>query len=94
MKSQRPGKNISKVEILNISINGIWLYVKGKEYFLSFEDFPWFKDAKVAEIYNIEFLHNEHLYWPDLDIDLSIDILEEPEKYPLIYKSDKVKHSP
>jgi len=28
-------------------------------------------------------LHGFHLYWPDLDVDLEIDNLENPEKYPL-----------
>ena len=27
------GKNISKIEITNISSNGIWLFFKDKEYF-------------------------------------------------------------
>ncbi len=86
MKSQKLGKNISEVEIENISINGIWLYVSGKEYFLPYEEYPWFKDAKVAEIYNLELLPGGHLHWPDLDIDLELESLKNPGKYPLVYK--------
>lgn len=70
MKSQRLGKNISDVEVQNISIHGIWLYVNGKEYFLPYKEYPWFKDAKVSAICNLELLHSSHLYWPDLDVDL------------------------
>jgi hypothetical protein len=58
----------------------------GKEYFLPFEKYPWFKDVKVSSIANVELLHNHHLYWPDLDVDLSIKILSNPEKYPLTFK--------
>jgi len=85
MTSQLAGTSISEVEVLNISKHGFWLYVKGKEYFLAFEHFPWFKDASIASILNVELLHSMHLYWPDLDVDLEVDCLEHPEKYPLIY---------
>jgi len=41
-------------------------------------------------------LHGYHLYWPELDVDLEIDNLENPEKYPLkskIIKKDLSSHS-
>ncbi len=75
-----------KVEVQNISKFGLWLYVAGKEFFLSYDKHPWFKDATVAEISNIEFLFGHHLHWPDLDVDLDLDSLEHPEKYPLMAK--------
>jgi len=37
----------------------------------------------VKQIYNFEFLHGRHLYWPELDIDLSLESLSSPEKIPL-----------
>jgi hypothetical protein len=83
---QKRGRNISKAEIVNISGFGIWLYTDGKEYFLPYEEYPWFYDAKIREIQNVQLIHGSHLRWPDLDIDLEIDSLENPEKYPLIYK--------
>lgn len=79
-------KNTSEVEVQNISNNGIWLYVNGNEFFLSYKEYPWFKEAKVKEIYNLELLHDKHLHWSDLDIDLEIDSLYNPERYPLVYK--------
>ena len=86
MRSQKAGKNISEVEIQNISPNGIWLYALEKEYFLPYDEYPWFKNAKVSEIYDMELLHGHHLHWPKLDIDLELEALEEPENYPLRYK--------
>ncbi|WP_347273374.1 DUF2442 domain-containing protein [Candidatus Kuenenia sp.] len=78
-----------KAEIVNISSFGIWLYTDGKEYFLPYEKYPWFQDAKIREIQNVQLIHGSHLHWPDLDIDLETDSLENPEKYPLVYKPSK-----
>lgn len=86
MKSSAVGKNISHAEVQGISPHGIWLYVTGQEYLLPFKDYPWFKDAKIAEIQNVQLLHGMHLHWPDLDVDLELESLQSPEKYPLIYQ--------
>jgi hypothetical protein len=85
MKSQKSGKSISSIEVLNISIHGFWIMVYDKEYFLPFQDYPWFKEANIEQIQNVELIHEEHLHWPDLDIDLELESLENLEKYPLVY---------
>jgi hypothetical protein len=82
MKSLKNGKNIL-VSVENITPFGIWLYVKGKEYFLSYEDYPYFKEKTISSIQKVKLLHGFHLYWKDLDVDLEIDNLENPDKYPL-----------
>ncbi len=82
MTLSKPGKAIS-VSVENITPFGIWLFVKGKEYFLSYEDYPYFKEQTLSSIQNVQLLHGYHLYWPELDVDLEIDNLEHPEKYPL-----------
>ena len=84
MKSNRAGKHISKIEVLNISKNGFWIMVSEKEYFLSFKYFPWFKNARISEILSIKAPSPTHLYWPKLDVDLGLDTIEHPEKYPLV----------
>ncbi|HBG28917.1 MAG: hypothetical protein A2Y10_16580 [Planctomycetes bacterium GWF2_41_51] len=84
MKSLKRGKNTSKLEVTNISQHGFWILLSGKEYFLPFEKFPWFREASIADLTNIQLLHKTHLYWPALDVDLSINIIENPEKYKLI----------
>jgi len=63
------------------------MFVAGKEYFLPFRDFPWFRDAKISEIYNVLLIHGSHLHWPDLDVDLHLESLESPSSYPLIYRN-------
>ena len=80
------GTNTLQVEVTNISSHGIWLYVKNKEYFLSYSDFPWFQDKTVKNILNVEAVSKDHFYWPDLDIDLSKDIIQNPSHYPQQYK--------
>ena len=86
MKSSDIGTStLAVTEILNISKFGIWIAVKGHEYFISYQDFPWFKKGSLEQILHVELLREDHLYWPDLDVDLSIDMLRKPEQYPLIY---------
>jgi len=75
----------SKAEVTNIDSHGLWVFVGGKEYFLSSEDHPWFRNATVAELLHVELLHTTHLHWPCLDVDLTVDSLADPDKYPLVY---------
>ena len=83
MKSGTPGTDILEVEVTHISKNGLWLLLCEKENFLSFENFPWFRDASVSSIHKVELLNVNHLYWPDLDIDLAVESIEHPERFPL-----------
>lgn len=86
MKSSVLGTGTSKVEVVNISEKGIWLYARGKEYFLPYREFPWFKDARVSEIQRVRIVRGRHLRWGDLDVDLDLDSIEHPERYPLKYR--------
>jgi len=72
------------LEVTNISKDGFWLLLEGRELFLSFGDFPWFQRAAVGAILNVEQPHSGHLYWPDLDVDLAVESIEHPERYPLV----------
>ena len=83
MSSKSLGKNAQKIEVTNISSNGIWLWVEGKEVFMAYEDFPWFKEVSVRQILNVEEPNPGHFYWPDLDVDLTMEIIEHPERFPL-----------
>ena len=83
MKSKRVGKTISKVEVTNISSHGIWVLTDDEEQFLSYSDFPWFKDFHVGKILNVAEPSSGHFYWSDLDVDLSIEIIKHPERFPV-----------
>ena len=76
-----PGHAISDAEVANISRHGFWL--GDRELFLPFEEFPWFKGAPFEKILNVERPQAHHLYWPDLDVDLTIESIEHPERFPL-----------
>jgi hypothetical protein len=78
-----PGTTTSQAEVTNISSHGFWLLVDDRELFLPFAEYPWFKRAPVAEILRLQQPRPGHLRWPDLDIDLSVDSIEHPERYPL-----------
>ena len=86
MKSFALGKNISIAEVQDVSKHGIWLILRDQEYFLPFADFPWFKNATIASIYNVETHHGPQLHWPDLDVDLELESLQNPNQYPLVYR--------
>jgi hypothetical protein len=82
-----PGATTSEVEVTNISQHGFWLLLDGGELFLPFEEFPWFKRAPVEAILQLERPQPNHLYWPKLDVDLSVDSIGHPERYPLKAKA-------
>jgi len=84
MKSAALGRSISPVEVTNVSPHGFWLFLGERELFVSFKDFPWFNEASIRQISHVELPSAHHLYWPELDIDLAVDSLTRPERYPLI----------
>ncbi len=86
MRSSAPGKSTSKAEVQDITKHGIWLYVLGNEYFMPYNNYPWFKNAKVSDIYQVKLLNDTHIYWQNLDVDLELESLITPDRYPLIYK--------
>jgi Protein of unknown function (DUF2442) len=77
------GKNTSDIEVTHISSHGVWLLAHAKELFMPYDDFPWFKDKTVSAIINVEEPSPGHYYWPDLDVDLTDEIIEHPERFPL-----------
>jgi len=83
MSSVQLGTNILAAEVTNISRHGIWLLVDERELFMPFDEFPWFRDASVDSIFKLETPGPNHLYWPILDVDLTVDSIENPSSYPL-----------
>ena len=86
MKSRLRGEPISRPEVLNITAQGLWLLLDGKELFASFGDFPWLADGTIRQLTRIERPRQDHLYWPELDVDLAVESLKHPEKFPLLSK--------
>lgn len=74
------------VSVLMINAQGIMISVQGYDYFLSYNRIPWMQDAPFRSVLNVQMSGPESIEWPDLDIDLEIESLRHPERYPLIIK--------
>ena len=87
-KSAALGKHTSNnvAEILNLDPLGVWILVNDKEYFLDHEKYPWFLKAKIENIFNVSMVAENHVRWEDLDVDLDVHFLENPEAAPLVYR--------
>ena len=85
MSSKSHGQSTSNVEVVDISPHGIWILAQEEEIFLPYEDFPWFKKGSVEAVLNVEEQSPGHYHWPDLDIDLGIDTMRHPDRYPLSF---------
>ena len=85
-KSALPGKRTSDVEVTNVSEHGFWLLLDDEELFVPFDQFPWFKGVAGTKLGNVQRPHPHHLRWPDLDIDLAVDSIRDPKKFPLIVR--------
>jgi hypothetical protein len=88
MTSSKHGKRISKPkqqgpDAIQVHHHGLWLLIGNEEFLLDYENFPWFENATVKQIFHCELRHGIHLRWPDLDVDLHIESLRAKEHYPL-----------
>ena len=93
MKSVARGKHTLAAEVTNISPNGLWLLLDGREVFVSFRQFPWFAQATVEQLVAVTRPSPHHLRWPALDIDLAVESLDRPERYPLVSRLRPAKHA-
>jgi Protein of unknown function (DUF2442) len=82
-----PGASIPAAEVTNISKHGFWLLLDQDELMVPFAEFPWFKSATIEQILAVEWPSPQHLYWPELDIDLSVESIRNPSAFPLISRS-------
>ena len=64
------------LEVTNVSKHGLWLLIENKECFVPFKQFPWFRDATIGELLNVELASPRHLYWPVLDVDLAMESID------------------
>ena len=76
----------TSASVLMINGEGIMLSVLGRDYFLSYNRIPWMQDAPIRSVLNVQMSGPEAIAWPDLDVDLEVDSLRHPERYPLVIK--------
>jgi hypothetical protein len=86
------GTPISQPEVTHVSKHGFWLMLADEELFLSFANFPWFRGATIAQLFDVERHSENHLFWPSLDIDLSVESIHNPAAFPLIAQVNESAH--
>ena len=79
-----PGTTTLAAEVTHISRHGLWVLLGDEELLLPFDQFPWFRQATIEQITNVERPAPDHLYWPSLDVDLSVNSIRRPDQFPLV----------
>lgn len=80
------GAITSVAEVTHVSRHGFWLLLNDEELLVPFTEFPWFKKATIEQLSDVECPSENHLYWPQLDIDLSVRSIRDPKAFPLVAK--------
>jgi hypothetical protein len=83
MNSLALGNSISPVEVTHVSSHGVWLLTQSEELFMPYDDFPWFKNQSIQAVLHVEEPSPNHFYWPEIDVDLTADMIKHPERFPL-----------
>lgn len=72
--------------VLMIDTQGMMLSVPGQDSFMSYNRVPRLRDARVSSALNVRMAGPNAIEWPELDVDLEIESLKHPERYPLVMK--------
>jgi hypothetical protein len=84
MRSKIPGFATLEVAATHISKHGFWVLLGTEELPVPDSEFPWFKADTVEQSFAVERQTENHLYWPRLDIDLSVESLRKSEAFPRV----------
>ena len=68
MSSNALENPVPDVAVTVIASHGVWLQVRDRAVFMSYDDFPGLKDAPMGQVLNVQEPTPGHLYWPDLDV--------------------------
>lgn len=79
-----PGSTTLAAEVTHVSKHGFWLLLADEELLVPFEHFPWFRKGTIEQLSEVERPTPDHLYWPSLDIDLSVQSIRNPAAFPLV----------
>ena len=77
---------VGLVEVTNISAHGICMLCRDEELFLSFQDFPWFAGRGKQQVENVQEVSPDQFHWPELDVDLCLESIRHPDRFPLTAK--------
>ena len=80
------GTTTSAAEVTHVSKHGFWLLLANEELLVPFAEFPWFRKATIEQLSDVQWPSADHVYWPQLDVDLSVESIRNPQAFPLIAK--------
>lgn len=80
------GTITSAAEVTHVSRHGFWLLLDQEELLVPFAEFPWFKQATIEQLSDVQWPSADHLYWPQLDVDLAVESIRNPAAFPLLSK--------
>lgn len=86
----RSSSQDTSVCVLMINDKGLMISVQGQDYFLSYNRIPWMRNASIADALNVQMSGRNAIEWPNLDVDLEIESLKHPERYPLLIKRNEL----
>ena len=90
--SLKNNTNSTLADVLMINDRGIMISVQGQDYFLSYNRVPWMRDATINEVLDVRMSGKNAIEWPKLDVDLEVDSLRHPERYPLLIKRNELDY--
>ena len=76
-----------EAEVTNVSRHCFWLLLGDEELAVPYAEFPWFRNATIEQLSDVQRPTEGHLYWPQLDIDLSVESIRKPDDFPLVSRS-------
>lgn len=77
----------STAKVTQVSNYGFGLLLDSELLLVPFADFPWFRRATMDQISDVPWPSPDHLYWPQLDVGLSVASIRRPGAFPLIATS-------
>ncbi|NNE70352.1 MAG: DUF2442 domain-containing protein [Rhodothermales bacterium] len=82
----KPGGGTFSAEVTRVDEKGIALRLGEEpacEFFLPYDRYPWFRYGSEQDVRAVERWSESHLHWEALQVDLHLDALRRPERYPL-----------
>lgn len=70
-----------------MSKHSLCLLLGDEELNVPFTEFPRFKGATIEQLLDVQRPTPNHLYWPQLDIDLAVESIRNPGAFPLVSKA-------
>ena len=76
MNVSKNGTNVS-AKIVELARDHMLVDHCGKIYRIDFDRYPYFRSCFLSELYNVQ-ASVDGLHWPDADIDLEVEYIENP----------------